>query len=469
MNGTTTWATEAVLPAEEVTAFYRHGWHSWSASGWVDPGRLPERIADRVRRLGSADPAHEADPRHGGSGVGAVSHRDGSVTLLGALAPDAWVSLDGDRLVGSYQPGPGPWYQIRAEEREAFSRYADELGRALGGRPTTRQRLWCSWYGWYGDIAEEVIRGALPGLRGLAFDTVQVDDGWQRAVGDWLPNDRFPSGMADLADRIRSAGFRPGLWLAPLIARSGSEFAVAHPDLLLRDPAGEAVVAGECWGGPYHPLDPTHPGVLEHLDALIRRARRWGFDLLKLDFLYGAAFPGRRHREAGREAGYREAALVMRRAAGDGCYLLACGAPVIASIGVFDGIRIGPDVAEEWYHPDQTAGARHAVETSAQRLWLRGVLDLDPDVCFFRSRRCRLGEGARSLLRDLARITDFRGISDPPAWLTPPERGRLAAFLEEGRSVACWQGRASWLVCGREVDFSVGFDPSEPVPSEATR
>lgn len=460
---------ECVLPVDGVVAFYRHGWHSWSTAVWLDPGRPPERIADRVRRLGVADPIHDDDPRHGGSGVGAVEHVDGSVSLLGALAPDAWVFLDGDRLAGRYETGPGPWYTARGEESAVFQGYAAELRRHLGGRPTAPQRLWCSWYAMYGDVSEELVHRVLAGLGGLAFDTVQVDDGWERMVGDWLPNRRFSAGMEDLAERIGAGGFRPGLWLSPLIAHSSSEFAAAHPDLLLHDDEGDPVVAGECWGGPYHPLDPTHPGVLEHLDALIRRVRGWGFGFIKLDFLYAAAFPGRRRRDAGREASFRGACQVMRRAAGDDCYLLACGAPVIASLGVFDGIRIGPDVAEWWHDPAQTAGARNAIETSAHRLWLRGALDLDPDVCFFRSRQLGLGAGAQALLCDLARIAGFRGISDPPDWLSAVERSRLAAFLEEGDAAVACRGRARWTIGGREVDLSPGFGTSEPGRQEAAR
>lgn len=460
---------ECVLPVDRAVAFYRHGWHSWSRTAWVDPSESPEVIPDRVRRLGVADPLHDADRRHGGSGVAAVEHGDGSISLLGALAPDAWVFLDDGGLAGRYAAAPGPWYTARGSEAEVFAGYAAALSGQLGRRPIAPQRLWSSWYGMYGDISEAALHRVLAGLGGLAFETFQVDDGWERAVGDWTANARFPSGMEDLAHRIRAAGFRPGLWLSPLIAGASSEFAAAHPDLLLPDDEGDPVVAGECWGGPYHSLDPTHPGVLEYLDALIRRVRGWGYEFLKLDFLYAAAFPGRRHREAGREASLRAACEVMRRAAGDDCYLLACGAPVIASLGVFDGIRIGPDVAEWWHDPAQTAGARNAVETSAHRLWLRGALDLDPDVCFFRSRRLGLGAGAQALLRDLARITGFRGISDPPDWLTPAERSRLAAFLEEREAAVTCRGRARWMVDDRRVDLSAGFAPAEPGREEAAR
>jgi alpha-galactosidase len=469
VTGGITSGGECVLPVERAVAFYRHGWHSWSRSAWLDPSEPPEQVPDRVRRLGVADPRHEADPQQGGSEVAAVEHSDGSVSLLGALEPDAWVFLEQGRLAGRYETTPGPWYTARGSEAEVFAGYVAALSGHLGRRPGGPQRLWSSWYGMYGDISEEELHRVLAGLEGLAFATFQVDDGWERAIGDWTANARFPSGMEDLAQRIRGAGFRPGLWLSPLVARADSEFAAHHPDLLLHDEGGDPVVAGECWGGPYHPLDPTHPGVLEHLDTLIRRVRGWGFGFLKLDFLYGAAFPGRRHRAAGREASFRAACEVMRRAAGEDCYLLACGAPVIASLGVFDGIRIGPDVAEWWHDPAQTAGARNAVETSAHRLWLRGAIDLDPDVCFFRTRRLGLGVQAQSLLRDLARITGFRGVSDPPEWLEAPERSRLAAFLEEAEPDVARRGRALWALDGREVDLSQGFGIAEPGAEAATR
>ena len=48
------------------------------------------------------------------------------------------------------------------------------------------------------------------------FDVVQLDDGFQSEVGDRLvTNEKFPSGLAGVADSISAAGFRPGLWIAP--------------------------------------------------------------------------------------------------------------------------------------------------------------------------------------------------------------------------------------------------------------
>ena len=49
------------------------------------------------------------------------------------------------------------------------------------------------------------------------LDAIQIDDGFERRIGDWLePDAGFPDGVAPLAAEIRDAGFRAGLWLAPV-------------------------------------------------------------------------------------------------------------------------------------------------------------------------------------------------------------------------------------------------------------
>ena len=105
------------------------------------------------------------------------------------------------------------------------------------------------------------MRSTIAGLDGLPFDVVQLDDGWERAVGDWEANDRFPSGMAATARMITDAGFRAGLWLAPMIALPDSRFAIDRPDLLIQSPDGGPLVAGYNWGGPYYALDTTQEEV----------------------------------------------------------------------------------------------------------------------------------------------------------------------------------------------------------------
>ena len=157
--------------------------------------------------------------------------------------------------------------------------------------------------------------------------------------------------------------------------------------------------AGRNWGGPCHALDVTHPDAGDFLAEVLRPVVEAGFTFLKLDFLFAAALPGHRRDDSlSGEAAYRHGVETVRRIVGDDVYLLACGAPVIASLGVFDGIRIGPDVAPWWEQADVTRylhdvtapSTRYAVATSAHRLWLSAVIDTDPDVAYFRSRQCLL-------------------------------------------------------------------------------
>ena len=449
----------AAIDAGPAVAFYKHGWHSWSPTGWVDPSQPVSPIANEGRRLGHDDPRHAFDTRVGGSGVGLSEHPDGSVTLLGALDPGARVWPDGSALRGSTEGEPVEWVTITGEEHAVLSEYASLLAARFGRRGGKRVRVWCSWYSFYEDVTEARMNEVLVGLDGMPFDTVQVDDGWQRTIGDWQANAGFPGGMRDMADRIRSTGFTPGLWLAPLIAQSTSRLAAERGELLLRDEAGDPVVAGINWGSPYYALDPTADSTLAFLSDLIEEVRGWGYRYLKLDFLYAGAFPGVHANPMPREVAYRTACEVMRNAAGDDCYLLACGAPILGSLGVFDGIRIGPDVADVWEVPELVAlgdesgrGARNALATSINRLWLRDVIDVDPDVVFFRG-DTDLDGRTLSSLRDLATIARFVGVSDPPDALDEDQRIDLTAMLREDPA-ATRQSRYGWDIDGRTVDFS---------------
>ena len=452
------------VPVVAPGRFFAHGWHSWCPTMWVDPHRTRRAIRDRVVRLGHDDPVHAFDEIPGGSAVGAVAHGD-RVTLVGALGPDGWVRLDGSRLVGAYDGEPGTWFVAHGTNDDVFGAYAEALGASLGRRGGDEVRLWSSWYSYGEDIDEQRIAAVVDGLGDLSFDTVQVDDGWQRAIGDWEPNDRFRSGLEATAQRIRDTGRRAGLWLAPFIVAPDSDTARQRPEMLLRDEEGAPVVAGENWGGPYFALDVTHPETESYLEELFGALGSAGFDFFKLDFVYAAAYPGRRAMAVGREAAYRRGLLMIRRAVGDDTYLLACGAPVVASLGVCDGIRIGPDVAPWWVDPEAPEptvgrGTRNAIATAVHRLWLRPVTDVDPDVVYFRGRDVQLSDVERRHLQLLAQVAGFRGCSDPPDWLTGAERAQLGVYLSDQSAVSKISPFA-WRVGDELVDFAGVVDEAQ--------
>ena len=460
-----------------TTRFLRHGWHSWSPTGWVDLARPPAVVSPEYRRPMADDPVYATCACHTGSGLGALRAPDGRILLLGALDLGAHVQADAETLRGFYEPStetsqrPGPeagWFLGYGDERTTLSAYARLLGQRLGKRVASRApRVWCSWYAYYRDISQDELLGVLEQVAGLGFDVFQVDDGWQRGIGDWDANDRFPSGMQALAERISAAGLQPGLWLCPFIVSPRTRLFQQHPEWLLRDSTGRLVEAGHNWGDFYYCLDTTLPEVQEWLAQLIRRVTGWGYRYLKLDFLYGAAMPGNRHRPTHRERAYREALQLVREAAGD-AYILGCGAPILSSLGVVDGLRIGPDVAPYWDNYDRSEllndrsgpGARNAICTSLHRLWLRDLVHTDPDVVYFRSRYNLLTPVQKEYLKALAAVAGFKGTSDPPAWLDPAERAALESFLA-AKHVVVELGSYRFRIDGEEVDFSTVVEPSD--------
>ena len=450
--------------------FYRHGWQSWSLAAWMDPSTPPLPISVPGLRNKDEDPLYALADHHVNAWVAAVELPDGQVILVGALGLAGRIELDGDRLHGFYETGSGDWFLGAGSESQVFTRYTELLGERIGhGRVAKPPHVWCSWYSLYSLINETALNNILRNLDSLPFDVFQVDDGWQICHGDWESNRKFPSGMAALADKIRLTNRAPGLWLAPLIVSPRSSIVKNHPDWLLHDGQGKPVNIGQTWGGSPFALDTSHPAVLEWLDALIRKVCGWGYGYLKLDFLYAGALPGKRCKDIPRETAYRQALQVMRDASGD-AYILACGAPIFPSLGLCDGMRVGPDVTPYWLNtplsvylnnPDHPS-TQNAIRTSLNRLWLNPLVHTDPDVVYFRSRHTALTPHQKSLLRDLGLISGFKATSDLPQWLKPAERAELHGFLESEPKVERL-GHTRFRIDGREVEYADVLPLPRPV------
>jgi len=197
----------------------------------------------------------------------------------------------------------------------------------------------------------------------------------------------------------------------------------------------------------------------------MQKARAWGFRYLKLDFLYAGALPGVRHKNLPREQAYRDALQVMREAMGDDAYFLACGAPIIPSLGLCDALRIGPDVAAKWesrrdamlLHNPAIPGTRNAIRTTMNRLWLMPAIQLDPDVAYFSPLGCDLTPEQRELLQGLALICGFKATSDLPGWLTERESEQLREFLLASPKVV-QTGPRSFRIDKRELDFASAME-----------
>jgi len=442
--------------------FFRHGWQSWTLTTWLDPTEPPFPISAPQFRAKDEDPAYALSKTHVSAWVGAIELAEDDILLVGALDLSGRVELDNATLKGFYEDNhESQWAIIRGKEDDVFAKYAALLETKFGKtRFDKAPRVWCSWYSLYKWVNEHVITNAIHALGDLPFDVFQIDDGWQITHGDWEPIKKFPSGMVELANKIKATGKTAGLWLAPFMVTKLSSIFHNHPDWLLKDEHGKPVPVGLTWEGVPFALDVSHPEVLEWLDKLIRKVRSWGYDYLKLDFLYAGATPGKRYKDIPREVAYRNAMQVMREAAGD-AYILACGAPIIPTLGLCDGIRVGPDVSPYWLNkaltvwlnnPNDTS-TQNAIRTSLHRMWLKPIANIDPDVMFFRSKNNWLKPDEQQLLLDLGTISGFKATSDLPQWMQREDLDTLRDFLEADVNVQK-TSRYKYQLNGRTVDFS---------------
>jgi alpha-galactosidase len=93
----------------------------------------------------------------------------------------------------------------------------------------------------------------------------EVGESWWDTVGAWRPSrTRFPGGIAEVLDRIRSAGMVPGLWVEPEVVGVQSEIARQLPADAFFQRGGRLVVEHQR----YH-LDLRHPAAVKHLDQVV--------------------------------------------------------------------------------------------------------------------------------------------------------------------------------------------------------
>ncbi len=361
-------------------AFYSNGWQSWSCTGTygldekqhtsnigpfqnpmvVNPGTPQPRhknqftgdmfgvLGDRISRMGLLAGFLSQLEQFGSLGASfdpQASLRvwaNGDNVLLppGETAHTDWLALfffplDAPDPMGSYLETVAEVHDIQSESTVPVG--------------------WCSWYHYYQDISEEIIQSNLDAVLQLKpkcpLPLLQIDDGFETYPGDWFDfKTEFPNGLKPIAQKTKDTGLTPGVWLAPYIVHPKAELVKDHPDWLLRNERGKPVSAGFVWNAFTYALDLTHPEALAYTCDVIRTAvEDWGFDYLKLDFLYAAALDGVYYDPTlTRAQVLRRGFEALRQAAGTEVTLLACGCPLGSALGLFDAMRISADVNGYW-------------------------------------------------------------------------------------------------------------------------
>jgi alpha-galactosidase len=266
-----------------------------------------------------------------------------------------------------------------------------------------------TWYNYYSKVTEKIVVDDLDAMSnlGLNIDFFQIDDGYQTAVGDWLSTieEKFPDGMKYCADKIHEKGMKAGLWLAPLGAQYNSKVRKDHPDWIIKDKDGWEVKAGINWGT-FYALDIENPECAEYIrhcfDVILNE---WGFDMVKLDFLYAACIIPRNNKSRGQLM--CEAMDFLRDCVGDKL-ILGCGVPLWPAFGKVDFCRIGADMALKWndfhYIREFVSTENTLMNTVFRRHLDNRAFCNDPDVFLLRDSNMKCTMSQRRIITTINNI-----------------------------------------------------------------
>ena len=310
--------------------------------------------------------------------------------------------VEGLRLMG--RQGLFDMVRIHDEKFFCFRRWYQLL--SLPPSDSTTLVGWTSWYYYYQNISEKILLENLEAISHaqIPLDVFQIDDGYQRAVGDWFDlKPEFPRGMGYLAQQIHDKGYKAGLWIAPLAAQTTSKLAQHHPEWLVLNKVGKPLIGGGNWSG-FYVLDILKDEVqhyLRHVFEVMTQA--WQYDLFKVDFLYASCLIPRQGLS---RAQIMALTMDYLRQITQGKELLACGVPLASALGKADSCRIGTDVEARWSRPiyetvlhSELPSTRRAIDNMINRLPLHGLgFRNDPDVFFLRKELNRLSPTERHSL-----------------------------------------------------------------------
>ncbi len=264
-----------------------------------------------------------------------------------------------------------------------------------------------SWYNYFQKIDEDIILRDLKGIAraNSSVSVFQVDDGYETKVGDWLEsNPKFPHGMKYIADAIHEQGYLAGIWIAPLNAQRDAKIVAEHPDWFIKGANGKPVISVVGWGGAYT-LDiyneEARAYIVKVFDTVLNE---WGFDMVKLDFLYSQCMFPRFGKSRGQLMA--EAMDFLRELVGDKLFL-GCGVPLGSAFGVVDACRISCDVDLKYkgkiydrvHINREVPSAQNAIRSTIFRRHLDGRAFVnDPDVFFLRDFNLKFTDKQKQLL-----------------------------------------------------------------------
>ena len=267
--------------------------------------------------------------------------------------------------------GESPFAALRAFCRQMCPKPILPKGAIYGGN---------DWYTAYGKNSQDMllriadlIAEVSPAHTERPFTV--VDMGWKEN------SSTFPS-MAAYAEQVRKRTVRPGIWIRPLEAATGTS-----ERLLL--PNGRYGERKERYAE--LAFDPTIPEALELVRQKVRQPAAWNFELVKHDFstydLFGQwgfemgaqpTVPGWNFSDRSRTNAeiVLDFYTMLRQILGEKVLILGCNTIGHLGAGVFEAQRTGDDTSGRIWERTRRMG----VNTLAYRLPQHGTFfHLDPD------------------------------------------------------------------------------------------
>jgi alpha-galactosidase len=407
------------FPAPET--FLANNWQSWGPMQKMACGGRFEGLAERMERQGRSvfSPIPEVSLNKLVSDY-FFAWEGGMAGFLSSKIGHPYFAVEGDEIAGYVEyfdtafEDAVPLEPLVVLSGPSVEQVLEEYGiRAAlenGVRVSEWNPVgWSSWYHYFADLTYADVEKNLGIAREkFPFQVFQIDDGFESDIGDWLsPKPGFPP-LPELAKLIRESGFHAGIWIAPFSAAATSDLAARHPEWMV----SEAEAPRPCfrgWKKEIFALDTTHPGAKQWLHETFAALKAMGFDYFKIDFVFSAAMAGGRARGVTPIQAYREGLEVIRGAVGPS-FILGCGAPLLPSIGLVDGMRVGEDTAPFWDSkkaPLDGVNALYALRNPILRSFMNKKWWLnDPDCLLLRRREIDLSDGEKELYARTAGALD---------------------------------------------------------------
>ena len=276
---------------------------------------------------------------------------------------------------------------------EFFSLYCDFLKEKFNiNLPEMPDTGWSSWSCMYGTVTEDDVLKQAKLTKEISekADMIQIDDGWQNGgtfCGDWTSNNEtFKSGLEELSKSLKENNQRLGLWFAPTVFANTGTLYKEHNDfnIFYEDGRTERVFGGNqvlCADndGSKFPIDLENENALKHIENSFKNAvENYDCHYFKIDFLIrslircvnGDNLTNVTYNNAPSVKVYKNAMKLIRKAVGDS-FMMACGAPITESIGIFDAIRTSPDITWTWSKPPRPYTYWEIVRNNIQNVYLR--------------------------------------------------------------------------------------------------